>query len=103
MSEKRWYRIHLLGKPDDESEVLLLDKKPDVGFWRYDDVIKSIEEVEVRPLRQEKCEWEKMSCGWDDIVSGKLVTVHGTNGELLLRDGRKYCPECGRRLEEARQ
>jgi membrane protease subunit (stomatin/prohibitin family) len=44
-------------------------------------------EVEVRPVNEEQCEWEKYC-----KLGGNLRTPDLANGNW------KYCPECGRKL-----
>ena len=88
--ESRWYRIYV--EDSAYAEVQEFDVPPQKGGpYRYGSIIESIEEVEIRPAHQEPCDWEKE---WVEFYDG-LYYLRDDDGLRI-----KFCPECGRRLEE---
>ena len=77
---------------DGTEEVLpFITDMPSPGdHWRYRQIVESSQEVDIRPVHQEPCEWELSD------APGRSMT----NLEALNNDKHKFCPECGRRLEE---
>jgi hypothetical protein len=64
-------------------------------------MIEKVEEVEVRPLRQEPCDWEDEPV-WSDepdpegMFPGARAMLRS---EHCIDIGCKFCPMCGRKLE----
>lgn len=94
MSEKRW-GVYL-------GDVLFdtWETPEDAAFVakEFDEVEQpaSFIEVEIRPLHQEPCKWELQY-----VFGGYATKDHPagiTNLAFSMTQGRKYCPECGRRL-----
>jgi hypothetical protein len=104
MSEKRWYKIQIKMDEYEErfTQAVLLIKSPVINQrWTERETIESVEEVEVRPLHEEPCPWEKKS---DWKVMEYIGDKEGIEPDEYL-SGRGcfgYCPKCGRRLKEER-
>lgn len=86
MSEWKTYRISV----GDGFDRYITERTPPVaGDFDHDcNEIMSVEEVEIRPLHREGCEWEKSPCG-----------EYGTTGDWCRFQCYECCPMCGRRLE----
>ena len=81
MSEWKTYKVYV---EDGFYHYISAMEPPEIGSFDQDyDEIIGVEEVEVRPVHQEPCEWES------DQRNAHMI-------EFLNDHGSEYCPMCGR-------
>ena len=95
----KWFRF--ITDKWDEYQIDEFRVTPKVGDPYMDtEIIIFVEEVEVRPIEGEECDWEKEHVWGGSTKDKPIFWIHYDDENGGIEENYQYCPNCGRKLRK---